>query len=177
MIKIMTEDKNLTIKLPKEESDELFNQLALILLNHNVEVPKSLGIPKLTPPKITIPKFNPLDPPRPVVIKEEEKPTVKEEYTYKGFLYIKCKHCGAIKGFCSKHPLSFYKCDCCGETTEFNDERMVKMIIDCVNCGSHFEYHTNIREDEILYDCIKCQSPVDLVYNARRRQFNSLNKS
>lgn len=174
MIKIMTEDKNLTLKLPKEESDKLFNQLAIILLEHGIdpkdkfnfkqEVASGLVLPKLTPPKIKLPKV--------------EIPKEANDYTkYKGFLYIKCKHCGAIKGFCAKTPLSFYKCDCCGEKTEFSDERMVKMRIDCMNCGSHFDYHTNITDDMILYDCIKCQSPIDLVFNERRNQFNNLSNS
>lgn len=174
MIKIMTEDKNLTLKLPKEESDKLFSQLALILLGHNKDSestsknePMLLGIHKLNPPKLNPPKFKP---PKVEIPKQDE-------VSYKGFLYIKCKHCGAVKGFCSKHPLDHYKCDSCGGKTEFSDERMVRMKIDCMNCGSHFDYYTNITDDMILYDCIKCQSPIDLVFNERRNQFNTLGKS
>lgn len=172
MIKIMTEDKNLTLKLPKEESDKLFSQLALILLQHNSgdsikSKPElaSLGLPKFKPPKVT------------PNIKPPKFDTPSSDNSYKGFLYIKCKHCGEIKGFCAKHPLDYYKCDSCGEKTEFSEERMVKMRIDCMNCGSHFDYHTNITDDMILYDCIKCQSPIDLVFNERRNQFNNLSNS
>lgn len=175
MIKIMTEDKNLTLKLPKEESGKLFSQLALILLGHDT----TKDSPKL--PTLELPPSKELAiKPHKEYVKvnyKSEKPKDSNENKYGGFLYIRCKHCGAIKGFCAKTPLSFFKCDCCGEKTDFSDERMVKMRIDCMNCGSHFDYHTNITDDMILYDCIKCQSPIDLVFNERRNQFNNLSNS
>lgn len=84
--------------------------------------------------------------------------------TYKGFLLIKCEHCGEIKGFCAKIPASRNACSKCGKITELHD--LKPLHLKC-KCGSEFTYHTNITDDAFDYPCLNCGSPVDLELNKR----------
>lgn len=174
MIKIMTEDKNITVKVPKGESDALFNQLAITLLEKTNGLSEVASNP--VPPKIF--KSTEEKPSKKITPKPKEESSDEHNgyanNRYGGFLYIKCKHCGEVKGFCVKTAIDSYTCKSCGEVTHFSEEEMKPMIVNCPYCGSHFEYHTNITEDTILYDCLKCQSPIDLEYNTRRKQYNNL---
>lgn len=159
MIKIMTEDRNLTLKVPKEESEALFNKIALMLL----------GLPDNTPTK----KESSYEVKKDEVVKAIlPKSKVEEVKKYGGFLYIQCSHCGTVKGFCAKYPMSEYKCDNCKEVTELKG--MIPMYAKCINCGNKFKYTTNHTDDLFTYNCLNCESPIDLHYNERRDQYNNL---
>lgn len=84
--------------------------------------------------------------------------------TYKGFLLIKCEHCGEIKGFCAKIPSSRNACSKCGKVTEL---RGLKPLHLKCKCGSEFTYHTNITDEAFDWPCLNCGSPVDLELNRR----------
>ena len=90
---------------------------------------------------------------------------------YKGFLFIKCEHCGEARGFCSKQPISEYKCNECGEKTKLKYLR--RMFMDC-ECGRHSKYYTNETADVITHNCIECGAPVDMMLNSRRTAYTSL---
>ena len=90
---------------------------------------------------------------------------------YKGFLFIKCEHCGETRGFCAKQPISEYKCNECGEKTKLKDLR--RMFMDC-ECGRHSKYYTNETADVITHNCIECGAPVDMMLNSRRTAYTSL---
>lgn len=98
----------------------------------------------------------------------EEAPKESETINhYKGFLLIKCQHCGKIKGFCPKEPISEYRCKCGGSTPLIN---LVPAHLNC-KCGSHFKYKTNITDERFEYNCLECGSPVDLELNSRRNTY------
>lgn len=90
-----------------------------------------------------------------------------QEEGYKGFLLIKCEKCGKIKGFCSKHSLRYYECEC-GHRTELGDMR--PLHLHC-KCGSYYKYQTNVQDAEFSYHCLNCGSPVDLELNGRRNAY------
>lgn len=94
----------------------------------------------------------------------EEKSEPEE---YRGFLLIKCKHCGKLKGFCAKTPISEYSCDC-GEKTALHD--LKPAFLKC-KCGSQYKYKTNITDEAFDYNCLNCGSPVDLELNGRRNTY------
>lgn len=90
----------------------------------------------------------------------ESEPEVAEPYfhreeSYKGFLLIKCEECGKIKGFCSKHEITYHQCEC-GHRTELRDLR--PMHLNC-KCGNHYKYMTNIQDENFEYTCFNsgCQ--------------------
>ena len=90
---------------------------------------------------------------------------------YKGFLLIKCGHCGETRGFCAKQPIDEYRCNECGEKTKLTGLR--RMFMDC-ECGRHSRYYTNETADVVTHNCIECGAPVDMMLNARRTTYVSL---
>lgn len=90
---------------------------------------------------------------------------------YKGFMYIKCEHCGETRGFCAKQPIDEYRCDECGGKTKLKDLR--RMFLDC-ECGSHYKYYTNETAEVVTNNCINCGSPVDMMLNSRRTAYVSI---
>lgn len=101
---------------------------------------------------------------------ELEKPEGQqgcEPEEYKGFLLIKCKHCGKIKGFCAKTPIKEFSCECGGKT-ELHDLKMAHLHC---KCGSNWKYKTNVTEEKFEYNCLNCGSPVDMELNSRRNTF------
>ena len=84
--------------------------------------------------------------------------------TYKGFLLIKCEHCGEVKGFCAKIPASRNACSKCGKVTEL---RGLKPLHLKCKCGSEFTYRTNMTDEAFDWPCLNCGSLVDLELNRR----------
>ena len=90
-----------------------------------------------------------------------------EPEEYKGFLLIKCEHCGKLKGFCAKTPITEFTCEC-GEKTELHDLKVAHLHC---KCGSNWKYKTNVTDDTFDYNCLNCGSPVDLELNNRRNTY------
>ena len=83
---------------------------------------------------------------------------------WRGFLYIECEDCGQVKGFCAKHDMRFYRCQC-GHDTWLNDQRAVHER--CSKCGKSYTYKTNKREERFTMDCLNCGAPVDMELGKR----------
>lgn len=99
--------------------------------------------------------------------KDDERPEAAPQAgpsTYKGFLLIKCEHCGEVKGFCAKIPASRNACSKCGKVTEL---RGLKPLHLKCKCGSEFTYRTNMTDEAFDWPCLNCGSPVDLELNRR----------
>lgn len=90
---------------------------------------------------------------------------------YKGFLFIKCEHCGETRGFNAKAPIDEYKCSECGGKTKLIGLRPAHL--DC-ECGKHWKYQTNETADVLTINCINCGQPVDMMLNARRTAYTSI---
>lgn len=100
----------------------------------------------------------------------EEKPKQEEQHEpeeYRGFLLVKCKHCGKVKGFCAKTPITEYTCECGGKT-ELHD--LKPAFLNC-KCGGRYKYKTNITDEKFDYACLNCGSPVDMELNSRRNTY------
>lgn len=105
--------------------------------------------------------------PQPEKGKADEQPEAAPQAgpsTYKGFLLIKCEHCGEVKGFCAKIPASRNACSKCGKVTEL---RGLKPLHLKCKCGSEFTYRTNMTDEAFDWPCLNCGSPVDLELNRR----------
>lgn len=79
-------------------------------------------------------------------------------------MLIKCEHCGKVRGFCSKTPITSSKCDCGGRTELHGLKRA---FLKCSKFGNQFKYQTNITDEVFDYSCLNCGSPVDLQLNKR----------
>ncbi|MDF2841666.1 MAG: hypothetical protein K0R00_92 [Herbinix sp.] len=94
---------------------------------------------------------------------------------YRGFVMIRCKHCGAVKATALKDYLTTFKCRECGTETEL--ENLKTMYVNC-ECGGRYRYQTNFTADDTLFDvdCLGCNSPVTVRYNSNSETFQSLNR-
>lgn len=101
----------------------------------------------------------------------DEPATTMEHEEYKGFLLIECANCGKLHGFCAKHPISQYQCRDCDGVTQLHD--LVSAIIRC-KCGKRFKYRTNLEGVTFTYSCLSCGAPVDLAYNAKAREYQTV---
>lgn len=90
-----------------------------------------------------------------------------EPQTYKGFLYIECEECGAVKGFCVKSPIEYHRCEC-GHETPLRNLRTAHVRCEC---DSNFKYNTNIQREEFTINCLHCGSPVDMELGAKGKAF------
>lgn len=90
---------------------------------------------------------------------------------YKGFMFIKCEHCGETRGFNAKVPIDEYKCGACGGKTKLKGLRPAHL--DC-ECGKHWKYQTNETAEVLTINCINCGRPVDMMLNTRRTAYTSI---
>lgn len=81
----------------------------------------------------------------------------------KGFIFAKCEECGKEKGFFSKYPLSYHRCEC-GHCTPM--EIVKPAYVNC-KCGETFKYTTNIQAEQFFIPCKACDAPVDLEIGAK----------
>ena len=87
-----------------------------------------------------------------------------EPKKYKGFLLIKCQHCGEVRGFNSRNEISSYKCDCGGETPL---GKLIPLTALC-ECGKRWRYLTNLTQDSYELNCIHCGSPIPVFFNDKK---------
>lgn len=111
-------------------------------------------------------------PPAPAPVKGTESgtETEPEPEKYKGFLYVECEECGALKGFCIKHPIDVHKCEC-GHYTRLHNLRAAHVKCEC---GHNFKYNTNIQSDAFTINCLHCGSPVDMELGSKSNAFVSI---
>ena len=76
---------------------------------------------------------------------------------YKGFLYLRCEHCGEEHAFNIKTPVNDYMCGRCGGVTML--DKLHKARFSC-ECGKEWRYQTNIDERLLEVPCISCNSPM-----------------
>ena len=92
--------------------------------------------------------------------------------TYKGFIYWKCKKCGAIRGFCLKKESKDIHCMNCGDDSLFG-EPLKPIYADC-ECGQHFKYMTNMDEEMFDMDCIDCGAPIPIKWNDHDKCYQTI---
>lgn len=81
---------------------------------------------------------------------------------YKGFLHIRCQHCGTEKAFYTENRLKEHNCFMCGKNTELKG--MKPMYVNC-ECGNDARYMTNMTAETFDTKCLNCKAPVAEVYN------------
>lgn len=102
--------------------------------------------------------------------KDTESGAEPEPDKYQGFLYIECEKCGTLKGFCIKHPIDTYKCEC-GHVTILHN--LLPAHVKC-ECNRRFKYYTNIQSDAFTIECLNCGSPADMELGGKGTAFVSV---
>lgn len=166
-ITIATPNRRLVLKTDDQESEELFNRIALQLLGTDQQAGE-VSVDTLERIQAV-----------PAELQAEEtehhsghsiQPS-EQEVGYSGFLYVECEHCETVRGFCVKDKLSYYKCGKCGGKTELKN--MVKLYLNC-ECGCRSTYLTNLTDEAFDVNCIDCGAPVSVKYNAKKKCYETI---
>lgn len=164
---ISTGKSRFVLKMEDEESENIFREIVMkIVLRNEAEqkyIKKEFIGQKQEDPSVINSPVN----------MEDSIKTDSGCYKYRGFLHIKCPTCGEIRGFCMKNESDRYFCNKCGSTHLFN-EPLIPMSVRC-ECGSSFNYKTNMSDDEFDVACLHCGAPVAITYNGKKDVFETIN--
>lgn len=168
---IATQDRRYTVKANDEESNAMFEDIILWMLEGD-GMPAAIVERFSNLTQIQVPAAIPEETP----VKEETEPAAGQEvhqlYYYRGFLYIECRKCGAIHGFNTKPEIGEYICNKCGGVTPF-DEPLKELYVNC-ECGKRFKYMTNLQSDMFDIRCINCGQPVPVGYNWKKEIYQTI---
>lgn len=103
-------------------------------------------------------------------IPEFVSPSENEPEQYRGFLLIRCEHCGKIRAYCSNYPVTYHKCEC-GHKTDLHD---LKPLYANCECGQRSYYRTNIEDPILDVNCISCGAPVAVEWNAKKKCYRTI---
>lgn len=103
-------------------------------------------------------------------IPEFVSPSENEPEQYRGFLLIRCEHCGKIRAYCSNYPVTCHKCEC-GHKTDLHD---LKPLYTNCECGQRSYYRTNIEDPILDVNCISCGAPVAVEWNAKKKSYRTI---
>ena len=88
-----------------------------------------------------------------------------------GFLIIQCAHCGDVHAFSARQPIATYRCNKCGGRTPLTDMFPIRVMCEC---GSRYNYRTNIVTKQMDVDCYKCGCPVAVEWSERRGRYEPI---
>lgn len=166
-IRVSTDGMSISVDVG-DKAVSLFSKIASMLVDYlhfdsanEVEVEK----PKLQPD--LIPKL-----PSVTTVSKETPAESYHGLTYKGFIYWKCKKCGAIRGFCLKKESKGIHCMNCGDDSLF-DEPLKPLYANC-ECGKHSRYMTNMDEEMFDMDCIDCGAPIPIKWNDHDKCYQTI---
>lgn len=179
MITITTENKRFTLKTDSDQSDKLFNEIVCHLIGRKPSGGAVMNAKRIAPgkTKATVADFK-----KTAILSDREGPdqngtdqegsdTASKYDGYKGFLYIKCQHCGEIKSFCSKKIIKSYRCSECGTETPLKN--LSHLWLNC-ECGRRSHYFTNMTEFAFDVNCIECGTPVAVKWNSREKLYDTI---
>lgn len=110
------------------------------------------------------------EPTEPAEAADQPVPHDTPAQQYKGFLYIHCEKCEAVKGFCAKEPINVNRCKC-GHLVELKD--LVPLYVHC-ECGRRSKYMTNVPDPLFDINCINCGAPVPVRWNSNKRLYETI---
>ena len=103
-------------------------------------------------------------------IPEFVSPSENEPEQYRGFLLIRCEHCGKLRAYCSNYPVTYHKCEC-GHKTDLHD---LKPLYANCECGQRSYSRTNIEDLILDVNCISCGAPVAVEWNAKKKRYGTI---
>ena len=90
---------------------------------------------------------------------------------YRGFLLIKCEHCGQRKSFNANSPIDTFRCEKCHQYTPLKN--LTPVFAEC-ECGKRWKYRTNETTDLLEINCLECGSPISLSLNTRKKVYATI---
>lgn len=86
----------------------------------------------------------------------------------KGFVHLRCQHCGAEKTWCAKSWTTTFYCKECGEATKLRGMKWAKAVC---KCGKQFIYTTNVTDDVFDIPCVECGAPMPVAWVEGRNRY------
>ena len=112
------------------------------------------------------------DPDQPTEETAEPEEVPYQDYgRYRGFLHIKCSHCGEIKSFCAKKPITGYFCKNCKKFTDLDD---LKPLWTKCTCGGYHKYLTNLEDKLFDMECPDCGKFIAMEYDSKRKVYRQI---
>lgn len=176
-IRLSTQGMSLNIEVPEDKAMAVYRGLAEKLLIHacaqETQMPKTVLQPKIVvnppmPPEAIKPPTEAETQENPILPEAKDEP---ENEGYTGFMKIRCSKCGKEKAFCSKTPLTYFKCMECGTKTELVG--LAKLYADC-RCGRNSYYFTNIEDAEIDVKCIDCGTAIKTEWDVAKKCYRAV---
>ena len=164
-IRVSTDGMNISVDVG-DKAISLFSKIASMLMN-NLYLDSNNEV-EVEEQKVNFVKQN-MELPIP---KAEHISNTYNGLAYKGFIYWKCKKCGAIRGFCLKKESKGIHCMSCGDDSLF-EEQLKPLYAKC-ECGKSYKYMTNMDEEMFDMDCIECGSPIPIKWNGRDKCYQTI---
>lgn len=169
-IRLSMQEASIAIDFEEERAFEVFSKLNEMLLNlkrrNTVKELKEQVHSAVTHEER----------PMQTVCKADAEETVVEEcrqiVKYKGFLYIRCPECGAVKGLHMKKESDHYHCHNCGARSVFK-QPLVALFVNC-ECGGSFRYLTNLTDELFDINCLDCGNLVAVKWNANKQVYETI---
>lgn len=176
-IRLSTQGMSLNVEVPEIKAMMVYRGLAEKLLMHagvqEAQKPKTVLQPKI----VVNPPMSPEAIKQHIEVETQENPTLPEtedepeKEGYTGFMKIRCSKCGKGRTFCSKSPLTYFKCMECGTKTELVG--LAKLYADC-RCGRNSYYFTNIEDAEIDVKCIDCGTTIKTEWDVVKKCYRTV---
>lgn len=171
-IRLSTQGMSLNVEVPEIKAMMVYRGLAEKLLMHagpqEVQTPKTIVIKPPMPTEAIKPPTEAETQENPILPEAEDEP---KNDGYTGFMKIRCSKCGKERTFCSKTPLTYFKCMECGTKTEFVG--LAKLYADC-RCGRNSYYFTNIEDAEIDVKCIDCGTAIKTEWDVAKKCYRTV---
>lgn len=134
-----------------------------------LDEPKACIPPQEPEPELPHQEPNPKDPsgepePVPQATATEAEAEADTAASYTGFLHLRCPRCGEVKTFCTRTPISDYRCGC---GHRFPLSGLTQARTACSKCGKASRYQTNITDWYLEIPCVSCGAPGSLEYNPK----------
>lgn len=97
----------------------------------------------------------------------------EERTRYRGFMLIKCGHCGHRKAFNVNSPIEIFCCEKCRQYTQLKG--LAPVLAEC-ECGKRWRYMTNENADLLEINCLACGSPISLSFDAHKKAYTTIRR-
>lgn len=97
---------------------------------------------------------------------------MEELKKYRGFMHIRCPHCGKIRTFCSRVEQTHYHCFECGHDVELEENLKIAWV-NC-QCGTRHKYFTNMTDKMFDIECVACGAPVAVEWNHKKKLYQTI---
>lgn len=99
---------------------------------------------------------------------------IKAGNPVKGFVILKCPHCGEARVSFFRQPQSAFRCFRCKRESPADLNEMRTAYTKCPCCENELVYRTNFTAEYMEVPCKKCGAPIDCRLDADGTAYNTI---